>query len=169
MLKQHARKGRPVYVAGRMQTRRWRGDGENSDRFSTGSRSSPVAGSNFWTRRTTPTARLRRTPGCPRTVCRRAALEKPARACLQLEDQQANSEIGAVFAADPAVVGALRMDPGSTDDACRRAGKAALAADVDDALWTTVLHLLTPDAPRCLERDPAGSPSPDGFHYLTVR
>ena len=35
MLEKHARKGRLVYVTGRMQTRRWRKDGEDSDRFST--------------------------------------------------------------------------------------------------------------------------------------
>ena len=31
----HAKKGRLVYVAGKLQTRRWRKDGEDSDRFST--------------------------------------------------------------------------------------------------------------------------------------
>ena len=35
MLVKNARKGRLVYVAGKMQTRRWRRDGEDSDRFST--------------------------------------------------------------------------------------------------------------------------------------
>ena len=35
MLVKNARKGRLVYVAGRMLTRRWRKDGEDSDRFST--------------------------------------------------------------------------------------------------------------------------------------
>ena len=35
MLVKHARKGRLVYVAGKLQTRRWRKDGEDSDRFST--------------------------------------------------------------------------------------------------------------------------------------
>ena len=35
MLVKNARKGRLVYVAGKMQTRRWKKDGENSDRFST--------------------------------------------------------------------------------------------------------------------------------------
>ena len=35
MLVKHARKGRLVYVAGKMQTRRWRKDGEDADRFST--------------------------------------------------------------------------------------------------------------------------------------
>ena len=87
---------------------------------------------------------------------------KPAGAYLQLEDQQANSEIGAVFVADPAIVGALRMDPRSTDDAYRRAGKAALAADVDDALWATVLHLLTPDAPAAIYGDVAEFPPEAG-------
>ena len=35
MLERHARKGRLVYVSGKLQTRRWRKDGEESDRFST--------------------------------------------------------------------------------------------------------------------------------------
>ena len=35
MLERHAKKGRLVYVAGKMQTRRWRKDGEDTDRFST--------------------------------------------------------------------------------------------------------------------------------------
>ena len=35
MLARHAKKGRLVYVAGKLQTRRWRKDGEDSDRFAT--------------------------------------------------------------------------------------------------------------------------------------
>ena len=35
MLQKHARKGRLIHVEGKMQTRRWRKDGEDSDRFST--------------------------------------------------------------------------------------------------------------------------------------
>ena len=35
MLVKNAKKGRLVYVAGKMQTRRWRKEGEDSDRFST--------------------------------------------------------------------------------------------------------------------------------------
>ena len=35
MLQKHAVKGRLVYVAGKMQTRRWKKDGEDSERFST--------------------------------------------------------------------------------------------------------------------------------------
>ena len=35
MLTKNAKKGRLVYVAGKLQTRKWRKDGEDSDRFST--------------------------------------------------------------------------------------------------------------------------------------
>ena len=35
MFEKHARKGRLVYVAGKLQTRRWKKDDEDSDRFST--------------------------------------------------------------------------------------------------------------------------------------
>ena len=35
ILMKHAKKGRLVYVSGKMQTRRWRKDGEDGDRFST--------------------------------------------------------------------------------------------------------------------------------------
>ena len=35
MLEKHAKKGRLVYVSGKLQTRNWRKEGEDSDRFST--------------------------------------------------------------------------------------------------------------------------------------
>ena len=35
MLERHARKGRLAYVAGKLQTRRWRRDEEDADRFAT--------------------------------------------------------------------------------------------------------------------------------------
>ena len=35
MLERHARKGRLVHVEGKLQTRRWKKDGEDSERFST--------------------------------------------------------------------------------------------------------------------------------------
>ena len=35
MFEKHARKGRLLYVSGKLQTRRWRKEGEDSDRFST--------------------------------------------------------------------------------------------------------------------------------------
>ena len=41
MLEKHATKGRLVYVSGVLQTRRWRKDGEDSDRFSTEIRLAP--------------------------------------------------------------------------------------------------------------------------------
>ena len=33
MMEKHAKKGRLVYVSGKLQTRKWRKDGEDSDRF----------------------------------------------------------------------------------------------------------------------------------------
>ena len=41
MLEKHATVGRLVYVSGTLQTRRWRKDGEESDRFSTEIRLAP--------------------------------------------------------------------------------------------------------------------------------
>ena len=35
MMEKHAKKGPLVYVSGKLQTRKWRKDGEDSDRFST--------------------------------------------------------------------------------------------------------------------------------------
>ena len=35
MLQRHAKKGRLIHVEGKLQTRRWKKDGEDSDRFST--------------------------------------------------------------------------------------------------------------------------------------
>ena len=35
MLEKHAKKGRLIYVEGKLKTRRWKKDGEDSDRFST--------------------------------------------------------------------------------------------------------------------------------------
>ena len=35
MMEKHAKKGRLVHVSGKLQTRKWRKDGEDSDRFST--------------------------------------------------------------------------------------------------------------------------------------
>ena len=35
MLERHAKKGRLVHAEGKLQTRRWKKDGEDSDRFST--------------------------------------------------------------------------------------------------------------------------------------
>ena len=75
---------------------------------------------------------------------------KPAGFYTTLEDQTARSKIGGLIAADPAVIGALRFDPRTEDSAMLAAGKEALAADVDDALWTTAMHMFTPDAPAAM-------------------
>ena len=75
---------------------------------------------------------------------------KPAGAYLELEDQQKNSKLGPIVMADPAKIGALRIDPRSTDADYLATAKEALAADVDDRLLATVMHMLTPDAPAAM-------------------
>ncbi len=80
---------------------------------------------------------------------------KPAGAYLALEDQQANSLVGRVIMANPGVVGSLRMDPRSADPAYIAGAKEAVAADVDDALWSAAINMLTPDAPVSIYGDEA--------------
>lgn len=80
---------------------------------------------------------------------------KPAGAYLAGEDQAANSKIGNVIMADPATIGALRMDPRSEDANYLAGAKEAFAADLDDALLAQVMHLLTPDAPVAFYGDVA--------------
>ena len=58
MMEKHAKKGRLVYVSGKLQTRKWRKDGEDSDRFSTEILLVPGGGCNSWISRTA-TARRR--------------------------------------------------------------------------------------------------------------
>ena len=72
----NACKGRLVYVAGKMQTRRWRRDGEDSDRFST--EILLVPGS--WTAPGPPTARPRRKPRRPRNGSAMPDASAPAQA-----------------------------------------------------------------------------------------
>ena len=98
------------------------------------------------------------------------APEKPAGAYLGLEEQAKESKLGAIFAADPAVVGALRIDPRSQDEAIRQAGKEALAADVDDDLWATAMHLFTPDAPVSMYGEMAEfAPGYEGLKRTFIR
>lgn len=89
---------------------------------------------------------------------------KPAGAYLELEDQHKNSKLGPVIAADPAKIGALRVDPRSVDPKYNALAKEALAADVDDVLWASVNHLLTPDAPAAMYGEAAEFK--DGFAAL---
>lgn len=71
---------------------------------------------------------------------------KPSGAFLQLEDQHANGKLLDALMADPAIVGAFRMDSRSPDPDYMAAVKNAMAADVDDELWVRAMHLMTPDA-----------------------
>ncbi len=60
---------------------------------------------------------------------------------------QADSKLGSVIMADPAVTGGLRWDPRSTDPDYLASAKAALAHDVDDDVLMAAMNMLTPDAP----------------------
>ena len=53
----------------------------------------------------------------------------------------------AAFVADPAVIGALRIDVASGDPAYRQRLRAALYGDIDPAAADAAIALLTPDAP----------------------
>ena len=65
MFEKHARKGRLVYVAGKLQTRRWKKDGEDSDRFSTEIILVPgEAASSSWTVRPAITSRWSKNRRC---------------------------------------------------------------------------------------------------------
>lgn len=89
---------------------------------------------------------------------------KPAGFYVGLEDQAARSEVGPMLAADPSVIGALRFDPRTEDQAMLKVIKGALAADVDDALWVTAMHLFTPDGPLAMYSEMAEFPQ--GFESL---
>ena len=87
---------------------------------------------------------------------------KPAGAYLQLPEQVEGSQIGAVLMADPGVVGALRIDPRSTDPNYLAQMTKALAHDVDPHLLEVVRHLLTPDAPVSIYGEVAHFPAAFG-------
>lgn len=59
----------------------------------------------------------------------------------------ATSEVPALFAADPAAAGCLRINHDATDAAYVASCKSAFYADVDDAAFGAVANLLTPDEP----------------------
>ncbi|WP_166416798.1 alpha/beta hydrolase [Cochlodiniinecator piscidefendens] len=73
--------------------------------------------------------------------------EKPSGAYFALPAQQEKAKLWPLILADPATVGAFRVDPRSTDPEYLATFKAALAADVDDDLLSSVRNLLTPDSP----------------------
>lgn len=55
--------------------------------------------------------------------------------------------VGPSLVGSPEVTGCLRVDPLSSDLEYRARLKEAFYGDVDDALFATIAHLLTPDAP----------------------
>jgi pimeloyl-ACP methyl ester carboxylesterase len=57
------------------------------------------------------------------------------------------SEVPALFAADPAAAGCLRINHNATDAAYRASCRSAFYADVDDDAFDAVGNLLTPDEP----------------------
>ncbi len=75
---------------------------------------------------------------------------KPAGAYLASEDQAGNSVMDALLMADPAVIGAVRIDPRSEDPGYLASFREALAADVPEGLLAQVMHMLTPDAPAAM-------------------
>ncbi|GAA5152858.1 alpha/beta hydrolase [Pseudonocardia eucalypti] len=68
--------------------------------------------------------------------------------------------VGALLVADPAAVGALRMDPA---DAARHAAiREAFYGDVEPGLANAAISLLTPDAPAGIPGEPI-TPTPERF------
>ena len=70
----------------------------------------------------------------------------PAIAYIQSPENKGD-KVGAVIKADPAKVGAIRVDQNSTDPTYVRANKDAFAGELDDAAWRAVSNLTVPDAP----------------------
>lgn len=76
------------------------------------------------------------------------ASDVPPVAYLSQREQEGD-QISPLFAADPAVVGALRLDLGAAGD-YRAALRAAWYADVDPQVADAAIALLTPDAPAAV-------------------
>lgn len=76
------------------------------------------------------------------------ASDVPLMAYLQ-DSQQGGDKIAPLLVADPAVVGALRLDPGAPGEYRARL-RAAWYADVDQQVADAAIALLTPDAPAAL-------------------
>lgn len=69
----------------------------------------------------------------------------------------AASEVPSLFVADPAVVGAARINHNSTDAAYVAKDKSAFYHDVSDAVFPAVANLLTPDEPIQAFTTPVGA------------
>ncbi|GHB59583.1 peptidase M13 [Streptomyces umbrinus] len=70
----------------------------------------------------------------------------PALACVQMPEN-AGELVAPSLRADPAAIGALRIDLASDDPAYRQQLRDAFFGDVDPAVADAALGLLTPDAP----------------------
>ncbi len=79
--------------------------------------------------------------------------EAPAGKYIALPEQHENSKIGNILLADFAVTGSLRIDSASTDSTYRAATKEALAEDISDDLFNTIMNMLSPDAPASIYGD----------------
>jgi pimeloyl-ACP methyl ester carboxylesterase len=61
--------------------------------------------------------------------------------------ENSDERIGPLAKADPAIVGALRMDYRSDDPACRANGRMALCSDMSEEDYLSMSSMMTPDAP----------------------
>jgi pimeloyl-ACP methyl ester carboxylesterase len=61
--------------------------------------------------------------------------------------ENAGDEVAGLFVAPPPQIGAMRIDCRSADPAHRARIRSAFSHDVDDAAFTAMAHLLTPDVP----------------------
>lgn len=62
-------------------------------------------------------------------------------------EENAGEMVGPQLMADPAAIGALRMDHRSEDPSYAARGKQAFYGDVSDEQYAAIAHLLTPDVP----------------------
>jgi pimeloyl-ACP methyl ester carboxylesterase len=80
----------------------------------------------------------------------------PALAYLGLPENQ-GSQTGALLMADPAQVGALRLDTRSDDLGYRAALRSMFCADLDEGSFRAVAHLMQPDDPVAPFGTPTGA------------
>ena len=66
--------------------------------------------------------------------------------CIVMPENEGDQAVASMVA-DPAQIGALRIDPASPDPAYRQQLRTAFYADVDPAVADAAIGLLTPDAP----------------------
>jgi pimeloyl-ACP methyl ester carboxylesterase len=84
-----------------------------------------------------------------RLVYLTAWMQPPGLSVLDLivRPEQAGSLAAPLFIGDPAVTGALRLDPNSSDASYAATAKSAFYGDVADDVVAATLNLLTPDDP----------------------